>query len=95
VLDVKFTDLGIEIRARDEIDAGLKEAEVDCAYQPGDPRRYDWYVDWMTSHVGSQIESFMTGFRRTFLYSGYSQSHIRKIERERLRRSSAINTSDQ
>jgi hypothetical protein len=92
VLDVKFTDLGIEIRVREEIDAGLKEEDIDCAYQPGDPRRYDWFADWMTSHVGSQIESFMTGFRRAFLYSGYSQSHIRKIEREHLRRSSAINT---
>jgi hypothetical protein len=41
VLDVKFTDLGIEIRARDEIDAGLKKEDiVDCAYPPSDPRRY-------------------------------------------------------
>jgi hypothetical protein len=28
VLDVKFTDLGIEIRVRDEIDAGLREEDI-------------------------------------------------------------------
>jgi hypothetical protein len=50
------------------------------------------YVNYVTESVRFAVDSFTINFRRSFLYSGYSQSHIRKIEKERLRRSSAINT---